>query len=308
MPHEPCANWLARTAAASLVLLAGAAAAEDLEPRSYSNTPVGINFLLMGYSDLDGSVTANPSVPLQDGKIRIKAAVFAFARSLDVWGRSGKFDVVLPRAHLKGSALFAGEPRERDVTGLIDPRFRFSVNLYGAPALSLAEFADYQQDVIIGASLAVTAPLGQYDPGRLVNLGNNRWSFKPELGISKRLGAVTLELAAATTFFTDNDDYFGRRTASQDPLNQLQGHLIYAFDNGVWVSLDATYLAGGSTSIDGVGNHDYQENTRYGATLTLPINRNHSLKLSASHGAYTRTGSEYDGYAVVWQYRFGGGL
>ncbi|MFK8328705.1 transporter [Pseudomonas sp. BJa5] len=303
MTHKPCAGF-----AAALALLASTAVAEDLEPRSYANTPVGINFLLLGYSDMDGSVTANPSVPLEDGKIRIKAAVFAFARSLDVWGRSGKFDIVVPRAHLKGSALFAGEPRERDVTGLIDPRFRFSVNLYGAPALSLAEFADYRQDVIIGASLAITAPLGQYDPGRLVNLGNNRWSFKPELGISKRLGPVTLELAAATTFYTDNDDYFGGRTASQDPLHQVQGHIIYAFGNGVWVSLDTTYFAGGSTSINGVGNHDYQETTRYGGTLTLPVNRNHSLKLAASKGAYSRTGSEYDGFAIVWQYRFGGGL
>lgn len=308
MTHKPCAARLARFAAASLFLLARAAVAEDLEPRSYANTPVGINFLLMGYSDLDGSVTANPSVPLQDGKIRIKAAVFAFARSLDVWGRSGKFDIVIPRAHLKGSALFAGEPRERDVTGLIDPRFRFSVNLYGAPALSLAEFADYQQDVIIGASLAITAPLGQYDGGRLVNLGNNRWSYKPELGISKRLGPVTVEVAAATTFYTDNNDYFGNRTASQEPLYQVQGHIIYAFTNGVWVSLDTTYFAGGSTSIDGVGNHDYQENTRYGATVTLPVNRNHSLKLSASNGAFSRTGSEYDAFAIVWQYRFGAGL
>lgn len=308
MTHKLCAARRARFAAAPLVLLASAAVAEDLEPRSYANTPVGINFLLVGYSEIDGSVTANPSVPLQNGKIRIKSAVFAFARSLDVWGRSGKFDIVVPRAHLKGSALFAGEPKERDVTGLIDPRFRFSVNLYGAPALPLAEFAGYQQDVIIGASLAITAPLGQYDADRLVNLGNNRWSYKPELGISKRLGPVTLELAAATTFYTDNDDYLGHSTASQDPLYQLQGHVIYAFSNGVWVSLDTTYFEGGSTSINGVANHDFQENTRYGATLTLPVNRNNSLKLSASNGAYSRTGSEYDGFGIVWQYRFGGGL
>jgi len=306
--HKTCSARLARFASASLVLLANAAIAEDLEPRSYANTPVGINFLLVGYSELDGNVTANPSVPLEDGKINIKTVVIAFARSVDVWGRSGKFDVVVPEARLNGSALFAGEPKERNVTGLIDPRFRFSVNLYGAPALSLAEFPGYQQDVIIGASLAITAPLGQYDADKLVNLGNNRWSYKPELGISKRLGAVTLELAAATTFYTDNDDYFGHRTASQNPLYQVQGHVIYAFDNGVWVSLDTTYFEGGSTSIDGVGNHDFQESTRYGATLTLPVNRNNSVKLSASNGAYSRTGSEYDAFGIVWQYRFGGGL
>eukprot|EP01030_Chromulinospumella_sphaerica_P014837 gene14837-14634_t len=203
-------------------MVATTAVAEDLEPRAYANTPVGINFLLLGYSDLHGNVTANPSVPLQNAKLNIKTIVFAFARSLDVWGRSGKFDIVVPEARLTGSALFAGEPRERNVTGLIDPRLRFSVNLYGAPAMSLAEFPSYQQDVIIGASLAITAPLGQYDSSRLVNLGNNRWSFKPELGVSKRLGPVTLELSAATTFYTDNNQYLGDRTFSQNPTYQAQ--------------------------------------------------------------------------------------
>lgn len=308
MKHKRCVVRLVRFASASLVITAPNAVAEDLEPRSYANTPVGINFLLMGYSDLHGSVTANPSVPLQDAKLNIKTVVFAFARSLDVWGRSGKFDIVVPEAKLSGSALFNGEPKERNVTGLIDPRLRFSVNLYGAPAMSLAEFPRYQQDVIIGASLAITAPLGQYDANKLVNLGNNRWSFKPELGISKRLGPVTLELSGAGTFYTDNNEFLGDHTLSQNPIYQVQGHLIYAFSNGVWESLDTTYFAGGSSSVDGVGNHDFQENTRYGCTLTLPLNRNHSLKLNASNGGHTRTGSEYDAIGIVWQYRFGGGL
>ncbi|RON24838.1 hypothetical protein BK660_03990 [Pseudomonas brassicacearum] len=308
MKRKLCVVRLVRFASASLIVVAPGAVAEDLEPRSYANTPVGINFLLLGYSDLHGNVTANPSIPLEDAKLNIKTVVFAFARSLDVWGRSGKFDIVVPEAELRGSALLAGEPKERNVTGLIDPRFRFSVNLYGAPALSLAEFPSYQQDVIIGASLAVTAPLGQYDANRLINLGNNRWSFKPELGISKRLGAVTLELSGAGTFYTDNNELLGDHTLSQNPIYQVQGHLIYAFSNGVWASLDTTYYAGGSTSVDGVGNHDFQENTRYGCTLTLPLNRNHSLKLNASNGGHTRTGSEYDVIGMVWQYRFGAGL
>ena len=299
---------LARLLSASLIGLSACALAEDLEPRTYANTPVGMNFLIMGYSDMDGSVTASPSTQLEDAKLNIKTTVLAFARSLDVWGRSGKFDIVLPKAHLTGSARVDGEPRERDVSGLIDPRLRFSVNLYGAPALSLAEFPNYQQDVIIGASFAVTPPLGQYDSSRLINLGNNRWSFKPELGISKRLGAVTLELSGAGTFYTDNDDFYGHRVLSQNPLYQVQGHLIYAFANGIWAALDGTYFEGGSTSINGVGRHDFQENTRYGATLALPLSRKHSLKLFASNGAHTRTGSQYDVVGVAWQYRFGGGL
>ena len=163
--------------------------------------------------------------------------IAAYAHALDVWGKSGKFDVVVPYAGVSGSAELAGQKFERDVTGFGDPRFRFSVNLYGAPALSLPEFASYKQDVIVGASLQVSAPLGQYDPDRLLNIGTNRWAIKPELGVSKALGPLILELAASASFYTDNDDFFGGQTRSQDPLYSLQGHVIYSLRSGIWVAV-----------------------------------------------------------------------
>jgi hypothetical protein len=104
------------------------------------------------------------------------------------------------------------------VAGLADPRLRLSVNFYGAPALSTQEFASYRQDVIVGASLQVTAPVGQYGSARLVNIGTNRWPFKPEFGISKAVGPVTLELTAAATYFTDNDNFFGGSALAVDPI------------------------------------------------------------------------------------------
>jgi hypothetical protein len=289
-------------------MAASGACAQDLEPRTYANTPVGMNFLIAGYSYLQGGVTVDPTIPLKDAKLQLQGAVFAYARSLDVFGQSGKFDVILPAAWLSGTASFAGQPRERDISGFADPRFRFSVNLYGAPALTLAEFADYEQDVIVGASVQVSVPGGQYDPEKLVNLGTNRWSVKTELGVSKRWGPVTLELAGEGTFYTDNDRFLGHHTRSQDPVYGVQGHLIYSFGHGIWGSLDGTYYTGGSTSLDGRNNRDLQENTRVGATLALPISRNHSVKLYGSTGVSTRTGSDFDLVGIAWQYRFGGGL
>ena len=70
-------------------------------------------------------------------------------------------------------------------------------------------------------------PLGQYDSDKLVNLGTNRWSVKPELGISKVWGPLTLEAAAGVTFYTTNDDFFGGKRREQEPLYSIQGHLIY---------------------------------------------------------------------------------
>jgi hypothetical protein len=282
--------------------------AQDLEPRAYGNTPTGLNFLIAGYGYAEGGLATDPSVPLEDANLRTHGPVFAYARSLDVWGRSGKFDVVLPYAWISGTAQFAGQPRERKVSGFGDPRLRFSVNFYGAPALSLQEFAGYRQDLIVGASVQVSAPLGQYSDNRLVNIGTNRWAVKPELGISKAWGPWTLELATGVSFYSDNDDFVGGKTREQDPIYSVQGHLLYGFRSGIWVALNGTYYTGGRTTVDGVKGDDLQENSRLGATVALPVNRRNSVKLYASTGVSTRTGSDFDAVGIAWQYRWGGGL
>ena len=265
-----CSRIGAVLAVTAFALMAWEARGQDLEPRTYSNIPVGLNFLIAGYGYSVGGVVTDPSFPLEDGDVQIHSTVLAYARAVDVWGTSGKFDVVLPFAWVSGTATFRGQPREREVSGLADPRFRFSVNLYGAPALSLQEFADYKQDLIIGASLQVSAPLGQYDSSKLLNIGTNRWSIKPELGVSKALGPLTLELDAGVTFYTNNDDFLNGMTLEQDPIYAVQGHLIYNFGAGVWGALDATYYTGGRTTVDGVKGNTLQENTRLGLTVALP--------------------------------------
>jgi hypothetical protein len=303
-----CSRIGAVLAVTAFALMAWEACGQDLEPRTYSNIPVGLNFLIAGYGYSVGGVVTDPSFPLEDGDIQIHSTVLAYARAVDVWGTSGKFDVVLPFAWVSGTATFRGQPREREVSGLADPRFRFSVNLYGAPALSLQEFADYKQDLIIGASLQVSAPLGQYDSSKLLNIGTNRWSIKPELGVSKALGPLTLELDAGVTFYTNNDDFLNGMTLEQDPIYAVQGHLIYNFGAGVWGALDATYYTGGRTTVDGVKGDNVQENTRLGLTVALPVNRHNSIKLYASTGVFARTGSNFNTGGIVWQFRWGGGL
>jgi hypothetical protein len=247
--------------------------AQDLEPRSYTNTPVGMNFLLLGYFYSDGDVATDPSLPLKDGHVTVNGALTGYVRSLGMWGKSGKISAVLPYACAYGTAKLAGQPGQRDICGLADPRLRLSVNLYGAPALTADEFRGYHQDLIIGTTLQVTAPYGQYDSDKLLNIGTNRWSVKTELGASQALGRVTLELAGAATFYTDNDNYFGGQKREQDPVYSIQGHIIYSFSHGIWGAIDATYFTGGRTTTDGVKDDDTQKNTRIGATLALPVTR-----------------------------------
>ena len=151
-------------------------------------------------------------------------------------------------------------------------------------------------------------PLGQYDSDKLVNLGTNRWSVKPEIGISKVWGPLTLEAAAGVTFYTTNDDFFGGKRREQEPLYSIQGHLIYNSGAGVWGGVNGTYYTGGRTTTDGVQDDNFQGNTRLGLTFSLPVNRHNSIKFYASTGVSTRTGSDFDAAGIAWQYRWSVGF
>ena len=181
------------------------------------------------------------------------------------------------------------------------------MNFYGAPALSLEQFAHYKQDLIIGTSLQVSAPGGQYDSDKLVNIGTNRWSFKPEFGISKALGPLTVELVPSVTLFTDNNDFFGGQHLAQDPLYAVQRtpRLLLRF-RGLG-RVEQHLLHGGRTTVNDVQNDDRQENVRLGITVALPLGRHFSLRLYGSSGVYTRTGTNFDAAGLALTYRWGGG-
>ena len=289
-------------------LIAAHVYAGEIEPRAYVNTPVGVNFIIAGYTYSEGGLSTVSSSPIKDAELKIDYGILAYARSLDVWGKSGKIDVVMPYAHLSGNAMVEGELRKRNVSGLTDPRFRFSVNFYGAPALSLQEFANYQQDLIIGASIQVSAPLGQYDEEKLVNLGNNRWFIKPDIGISKALGDFVVELSTGAYIFSDNDDFFGGKVLEQEPVYTSQIHVTYNLGRGVWAALSSTYDYGGRTTVDGLRNDDVQKNSRIGGTLAVPLNQKNSIKIFANTAIETTVGSDYDMVGIFWQYRWGDGL
>ena len=308
-PSAPRTTTASALLGASCLLAAlTTAEAQELEPRAYSNLPIGLNFVAAGYAYSKGGLSVDPSIPLDDAHLKIDTGLFAYVRSIDFWGRSGKFDVIVPYSHLAGTALLAGQPAERNINGFSDPRLRLSVNFYGAPSLSLAEFRGYEQDFVAGASVQVSVPVGQYDPNRAVNLGTNRWSIKPDIGISKTLGDFTADITGGVTFFTDNHDFFGGQTVEKDPLYSVQTNLSYNFAGGVWASLGATFYSGGRSTVNGVRKDDAIRNSRFGLTVAVPIDRRFSIKLNASTGISTRTGTDFDTLGVVGQYRWGAGL
>jgi len=290
------------------VMSAWGAIAQQLEPRAYSNLPVGLNFLLAGYAYSQGDVVLDPSLPVANASAKVNSLVLGYLRSLDFRGNSGSIALVLPYAGVSASGDLEGQTSSVTRSGLADPLLRLAVNLYGAPALSAEQFRAYRQDTIAGASLTVTAPAGQYDETKLVNVGTNRWSFKPEVGASQALGPWILEGSFGVTYFTDNDDFFGGHRRKQSPLYAAQAHLIYSFNPGLWAALDATYYAGGRTSVDGALNNDLQQNWRWGGTLSKSVDPRNSVKLYFSSGATARTGTNFQTVGIGWQHLWGAGV
>jgi hypothetical protein len=282
--------------------------AQDLEPRAYTNTPVGMNFAVAGYQYSSGALVFDPSLPVTDAKANVDMGFLGYVHSFGIKGKSAKAGVLLPYARFSANGYVDDVYRTRDQNGPADPAFYFTINLLGAPALKLDEFKDYRQDTIVGLTFKATAPLGIYDSSKLLNIGTNRWSLKSEMGVSQALGRWTLEGAGAVYLFTDNTDFDHGKIREQDPIYAAQGHVIYSFRNGIWASVDAVYYTGGTTTVDGVENNDEFDNWRTGFTLAFPVNRKHSIKLFGHSGISTRTGTDYDELGIAWQYRWGGGL
>jgi len=302
-------RWWARTLVLCSTLLVSVASsllacAQQMDPRSYSNVPIAQNFLLAGFAHSQGGVLVDPSLPIDNVSAKIETALVGYVRTLDLWGQSGTIGLVVPYASVYATGQVGSDSGSVTRAGFGDPALRITANLYGAPALSLEEFPSYKQDLIVGASLLVTAPFGQYDSSKIVNVGTNRWTVKPELGVSQAFGKWTLEGAAGVTFFTDNDEYLGDKTRSQDPLYAVQGHVIYNFSRRLWAALDATYYIGGRTSINGGDRNDLQQNSRFGATASWLLNSTNSLKFYFSSGANSRAGTDFQTIGIAWQYRW----
>ncbi len=301
-------HYLVAISTFSLISMVSNINAQTLEPRAYSSAPVGMNFLLVGYQNSTGALLFDPAVPITDARANVDIGLLGYVHSLDIAGKLSKVGILLPYASLSADGYVDDIFRTRDTTGVADPSFYFSINFYGAPALSLKEFKHYQQDTIIGFTFKLTAPLGAYDTDKLINIGTNRWSFEPGFGVSQAIGNWTLETSATAIYYTDNNEFDINKTRAQAPIYTTQLHVTYSFPHKIWAAVSATYFTGGRTTVEGVTNNDLQQNWRTGFTLALPIDRYNSIKLLGSRGVSTRTGTNYDVLGIAWQYRWGGGI
>ena len=287
-----------------LAFWAATALAQELEPRAYSNAPIGTHFAIATYTRLSGPVLPDPSLPISDVNAKVNVYGVGYARFFGLLGRTANFSVIVPymEADLTGQVFDA--PSEVHRSGIGDVRLRGAINLFGYPALTPQEFAARPTTFSGGASLSIVAPTGQYVPTRFVNIGTNRWAFKPDVGVSYPVGNWFTEAAAGLWLFTDNDEFQGSHNRSQEPLRVYQLHAGYNFRPGLWLAVDYGHYTGGRTAVDGVDKDDAQRNSRIGLALSLPISRGWSGKLAWSKGTVVRVGGDYSIATLAVQYRW----
>jgi hypothetical protein len=288
---------------AILALLAGAATAQELEPRAYAPLPTGTNFFVVSGSRASGSVLFDPSVPVQDVHSTSGALAIGLGRSFKLFGRQALLLGALPFARSTASGMVFDSPHSVTRIGLADARVKLSMILFGADALPPREFVQKRRRPTFGVSVTVAAPTGEYVPAHLINLGTNRWGFKPEAGLSFPRKKWTFEAYGGVWLFTHNAAFYpGDSLRTQAPIGSAQGHIGYSFRPDLWVAFDATWYAGGRTDVNGAKKADFQKNSRAGLTFALPVAKRQALKFAYNTGATTTIGGDFDMASITYQF------
>ena len=294
--------------AASLTLpvvffLAGAAGAQELVPGAYTPAPVGFNLITTSGSFSTGALSFDPTLPVENAHAKLGVGTVGYGRTLRVAGRFANVIFVLPYVYGHAQGIFLGQQAERWLNGIGDPVVRVGINLVGAPAMTPKEYAAYRPGVLVGLSLTMSLPLGEYEADRFINIGRNRWAFKPEIGISSTHGKWTVEGDFSTGFFTDNTNYVNGHTLAQAPIASVQGHLIYTIRRGYWIAGDANYFYGGRLTNNGVEAASKISNSRIGVTVAVPIPFiNRQIRIAYSDGLRTALGGDFRTIGVSYSH------
>jgi len=290
------------------LLLTGKLQSQDLDPRAYARIPVNVTVAVAGFSYSNGGIVTDATLPLKDLQAKIGSTSLAVVHSFSLFGKTAQASVALPYAWGDASASIAGTRQSTTRSGFGDMRLKISCLLAGAPAATIGELAKVPRKTILGTSLSVVTPTGQYFPEKLINIGTSRWAFKPELALSQPIGKRWLiDFYSGIWLFTKNDSFYtGTSVRTQEPLGSFQGHISYNIQPLIWVAFDWTYYTGGRSSVDGVEMNDRQINSRVGATMVLPFGKRHSVKFAYSTGAIIRSGADFTSISAGWQTTFFG--
>jgi hypothetical protein len=293
--------------AAILALQAGAinnVQAQQLEPRAYSNAPIGVNFFSLGYAWSNGNILLDPALPIEDLDADIHVGMLQLSHAYSLFGHNAKLKFALPWTAGDWEGSIEEVPASQKEQGVGDAWVGLDWLFSGAPALTLAQFPQYQPGRVFGLGLRLSLPTGDYDSRELLNLGSNRWSLRTELAASETWDQWTLEGVAGARIFGDNDDFVGSRTLEQKPIWSLKGSAIYSLPRpGWWTSFSLAYGAGGRTRVDGISKNTEQRNWRFGASFSMPLADRHGISLRINTGINNGAGSDFDSVSLVYTYQ-----
>lgn len=277
--------------------------AQDLDPRAYARVPVNFTTLIAGFSYSSGGVVTDATLPVKNVQATVQTPSVGIAHSFSLFNLTSQALVAVPYSWAQVSGDVGNQAERITRSGFSDMRLRLSVLVLGAPAATLPDLAKAPRKTIIGLSLNMVLPTGQFFSDKLINLGTHRFSFRPEIALSQPLGKRWLiDFYSGVWFFTDNKSFYpGDAVRAQQPMGAFQAHLSYNIKTLMWVALDATYYVGGTSSVDNKYNDDRQDNSRIGATAVVPVGKQNSIKLSFSTGAIVRAGQDFSTFSIGWQ-------
>ena len=291
--------------AAVLILTSKTLVAQDLEPRRWTHLPVDTHTLGVGYAGKDEQIFFNPLVGITNGSSDLNAWLARYSYSFNWSGMTARLDGILPYISGTWRGLVDGEPGQRTVRAGGDPWLRLSVNFYGSPALRGRAFKDFVMDnpvrTTVGASLAVSLPLGGYDQRELINVGRNRYTLRPQMGVLHLRGPWSYELTGSVYIFSDNTDFVESSRLSQDPVFALQAHGTRNFKGNFWLGAGMAYANGGKVSLDGA-RIDYEvDNVLWNLVGSYRITTNQSVMLAWQQGrTQVDVGTDSDSWLLSW--------
>lgn len=283
--------------------------ADELEPRRWAHLPINTNFLGAAYAYTEADIGLDPVLKLEDVQVKMDTWAAKYIRTFSLWDKTARLDILQAYQEGRWTGLLDGTFKKVNRSGWSDTLLRFAINLYGAPPLEGEAYAKYRAakdvETIVGAGLSVQLPTGDYLDDKLINLGTNRFTFRPQIGVIHARGKVSLEATGFVALHTDNEDFFNGKRLAQEPLYVINGHLVYTFRPGVWAGASAGYDYGGRSTVDGVEKDDRKQDLIWALSFGFPVNRSLGIKLGyLANRTQESTGTDADtftvGFSTFW--------
>jgi len=279
------------------------ASAQFNDARAYDNTPVGVNQLELVYTYVHASASVDTSLVIAGANLNLHQGIIDYTRYFGLFHRLMWVEAGVPLAGLSGS--ISGTNLQGSVSGTGDSSYQVAMLLKGGPALTVEQFENYKPTTTLGLSLTMSAPTGLYNSNKILNLGSDRWSFKPEIALSCPFGTDQkweFDAYGNAYFYTNNTSYRGKEILGQEPVPGLEGHISYSFNDSVWLSLDTRYSFRGTTLLDGISQNNSQQNFILGSELNVALNSQNSLTFVFARALVHQNGPSLSGFSVKYDY------